>query len=240
MAEITLVAEPGRVTGSSQSRRLRADGRIPAVVYGHGTTAISVSVDGRELRHALSGESGTNQLLQLKVGSDTHLALARVLQRHPVRHTVVHVDFQIVSRDEVIAADVPIILTGEAKAVEQEQGLVEQQLTALTVNATPGRIPNSIEVDITGLKVGEAIRVGDLPLPSGVTTDTPEDEIVVIASVSRVAAEVEAAEAAEAAEGAEAEGGAEGAGTAGGGGSADTGAAGSGGDSATSEAGAEG
>ena len=207
MAEITLVAEPGRATGSSESRRLRAAGRIPAVVYGHGIEGISVSVDGRALRHALSGDSGTNQLLELKVGSDTHLAMARVLQRHPVRHTVLHVDFQIVRRDEVISADVPVILTGEAKAVEQEQGLVEQQLTSLTVNATPARIPNSIEVDISDLKVGEGIRVGDLQLPSGVTTDAPEDEIVVIASISTVAAEVAEVAEAEAAEAEAAEAG---------------------------------
>ena len=214
MAEITLVAEPGRATGSSESRRLRTAGRIPAVVYGHGVEGISVSVDGRELRHALSGESGTNQLLNLKLGSDTHLAMARVLQRHPVRHTVMHVDFQIVSRDEVITADVPIVLIGEAKEVELEQGFVEQQLTSLSVKATPGRIPNSIEVDISDLSVGEGIRVGDLPLPSGVTTEAPEDEIVVIASISKVAAEVaeiaeaEAEAAAEAAEAEVAEGGA--------------------------------
>jgi len=195
MAEITLVAEPDRTTGSSASRRLRSEGRIPAVVYGHGVEALSISVDGRELRHALSGESGTNQLLELKVGSDTHLALARVLQRHPVRHTVVHVDFQIVRRDEIISADVPLVLTGEAKAVELEQGLVEQPLTSITVHATPSRLPGSVEVDISDLKVGEGIRVGDLQLPSGVTTDTPEDEIVVIASISRVAAEVAEADA---------------------------------------------
>lgn len=196
MAEITLVAEPGRTTGSSESRRLRAAGRIPAVVYGHGVDGISVSVDGRDLRHALSGESGTNQLLELRIGSETHLAMARVLQRHPVRHTVMHVDFQIVRRDEVISADVPIVLTGEAKSVSQDGGMVEQQLTALTVKATPGRIPNSVEVDITDLNVGEGIRVGDLKLPSGVITEVPEEEIVVIASISTVAAE--AAELAEA------------------------------------------
>lgn len=203
MADVTLVAELGRETGSSASRRLRTAGRIPAVVYGHGVEAMSVSVDGRDLRHALSGESGTNQLLDLHIGSDRHLALARVLQRHPVRHTVTHVDFQIVSRDEVISADVPIVLVGENKAVSAEGGLIEQPLTALTVNATPGRIPNSIEIDITDLKVGDGIRVGDLKLPPGVTTDLPEDEIVVIASVSRVAADVAEAAEAEAGEGAE-------------------------------------
>lgn len=197
MAEITLVAEPGRRTGSSESRRLRAAGRIPAVVYGHGMEGVSVSVDGRELRHALSGEAGLNQLLQLEVGRDTHLAMARVLQRDPVRHTVVHVDFQIVRRDEVISAEVPILLTGEAKAVTAEGGIVEHPLTALTVHAIPSRIPSSIEVDVSGLTVGDGIRVGDLPLPSGVTTEVPAEEIVVIASVTRAAqqAEEEAAEA---------------------------------------------
>jgi large subunit ribosomal protein L25 len=208
MAEITLVAEPGRTTGSSASRRLRAAGRVPAVVYGHGMDGISVSVDGRELRHALSGDSGTNQLLELHIGTDKHLALARVLQRHPVRHTVVHVDFQVVSRDEVISADVPIVLTGESKSVAQEGGIIEQPLTSLTVKATPARIPNSIDIDISDLKVGEGIRVGDLKLPSGVTTEVLEDEIVVIASISTVAAEV--AEADEAAAEAAAEAGEEG------------------------------
>lgn len=204
MAEITLVLETGRTTGSAASRRMRAAGRIPAVVYGHGMAGESVSVDGRELRHALSGDAGVNQLLSLKVGSETHLALARALQRHPVRHTVLHVDFQVVSRDEIISAEVPVVLVGEARAVEMEQGLVEHILTSLTVHATPARIPNQIDVDISNLAVGEGIRVGDLPLPSGVTTDVPAEELVVIASVSRVAAEVEAVEAAEA-EAAEAE-----------------------------------
>jgi large subunit ribosomal protein L25 len=198
MAEFTLIAEPGRATGSSVSRRLRAAGRIPAVVYGHGVDGISVSVDGRELRHALSGDAGLNQLLSLQVGSDTHLAMARSLQRHPVRHTVLHVDFQIVRRDEVISAEVPVVLTGETKAVEQENGVVEQVLTSLTVNATPDRIPSNIEVDISALTVGEAIRVGDVRLPDGVTTDVSPDDPVVMASATRAAVEEAAEEGAEA------------------------------------------
>jgi large subunit ribosomal protein L25 len=199
MAEITLVAEPGRTPGSAPSRRLRASGRVPAVVYGHGAEGTSVSVDGRDLRHALSGSSGLNALLSLQVGDETHLAMARSLQRHPVRHTVVHVDFQIVRRDEVIAADVPIILVGEAKTVEQENGLVEQLITALTVNATPGLIPPHLEVDISGLTIGDGVRVSDLPLPAGVTTDVNPEELVVLASATRAAIEEEAAEGEEAA-----------------------------------------
>lgn len=189
MAEVTLVAEPGRATGSSESRRLRAAGRVPAVVYGSGVDPVSVSVDGRELRIALSGEAGTNQLLELHVGSDKHLALARVLQRHPVRYTVTHVDFQVVGRDQVVSADVPIILVGHAKSVEQDKGLVEQHLTSLTVRATPSQIPNSIEVDVTALTVGEAVRVGDLALPAGVTTDVSAEETVVVGSATRATME---------------------------------------------------
>jgi large subunit ribosomal protein L25 len=207
MAEFTLLAESGRSPGSAASRRLRAEGRIPAVVYGHGTEGISVSVDGRELRHALSGEAGLNQLLNLKIGSDNQLAMARAIQRHPVRHTVLHVDFQIVRRDEVISAEVPIILIGESKEVEQEKGVVEQLLTSLTVKSTPSSIPSSIEIDISGLTVGEGIRVADLPLPADVTTEINPDDFVVLASVSRAALEPEGEEGAEAAaEGEAAEG----------------------------------
>lgn len=203
MAEITLVAESGRTPGSAASRRLRAAGRIPAVVYGHGGAGTAVSVDGRDLRHALTGDAGLNQLLSLKVGSETHLAMARAVQRHPVRHTVLHVDFLIVRRDEVISAEVPITLVGEAKAVEQEKGVVEQLLTTLTVNATPGQIPTHLELDISDLTVGNGVRVADLALPNGVTTDLPADELVVVASLSRAA--IEGEEEAEGEEGAEGE-----------------------------------
>jgi large subunit ribosomal protein L25 len=144
--------------------------------------------------------------------------MARQLQRDPVRGTVDHVDFVIVRRDEVVSADVAIHLVGEAEQVHRADGLVEQQLFALTVNATPGNIPTGIEVDISGLAIGETIRVGDIKLPAGVTTDVDPDEPVVAGQASRVAAEIEAVEAEAAAElpegmvaeGAAAEGGAAG------------------------------
>jgi large subunit ribosomal protein L25 len=199
MAEITLVAQPGRATGSPESRRLRTAGRIPAVVYGHGIDAEAVSVDARELRLALSGDAGVNQLLSINVGGTDHLALARVLQRHPVRNTVVHVDFQVVSRTEVISADVPIVLVGEAKSIEQNRGVLEHTLQSLTIHARPGEIPNAIEVDITDMVIGDAVRVGDLKLPRGVTTELDPEEPVVMAEASEVAAEADELEAEEAA-----------------------------------------
>lgn len=200
MAEITLEAETGRVTGSRESGRLRRKGQIPGVIYGHGTTPVPVSVDGRELRAALTTEAGLNALLALDVAGETHLTLAREIQRHPVRNTVVHVDFQIVRRDEVVSADVPITLIGEANQVAINNGVVEHQLFSLTVQATPDRIPNIIEVDISGLAIGDAIRVGDLPLPPGVTTEVDPEDTVVLAQGSAVAAEMEAIEEAEVAE----------------------------------------
>lgn len=201
MAEITLAAEAGRTTGTRPSGRLRASGRIPAVVYGHGRPPLAVSVDARELRQALTTSAGLNQLLDLTIGDQRFLTLAREVQRHPVRNTVTHVDFLVVRRDEVISAEVPVLLTGEAKAVETERGVIAQPLTSLTVRAVPGSIPGSIELDVSDLAVGDTIRVGDLHLPAGVVTEVDPEDAVVVASPSEVVAEValEAGEAAEAA-----------------------------------------
>jgi large subunit ribosomal protein L25 len=196
MAEITLNAEVGRPHGSSASRRLRRDGKIPGVVYGHGTDPVPVAVEGRDLRTALSGESGTNQLLSLVAGDQTFLTLARELQRHPVKGTVVHVDFQIVRRDEVISADVPVTLVGEATEVHHGDGLVDQQLFSLPVRALPTDIPTNVEVDVTELTIGAAIRVADLVLPEGVTTELDPEAAVVIGQPPRVVTLEEEGEAA--------------------------------------------
>jgi large subunit ribosomal protein L25 len=199
MPETVLEAEAGRPLGSSESRRLRAAGKIPAVVYGHGTEPVPVAVGARDLRVALSGEAGTNALLSLRAGGKTYLTLARELQRHPVRGTITHVDFQIVRRDEVIAADVQILLKGEAIEVHHGDGLVDQQLFTLPVRAKPADIPTQVVVDISALTIGGVIRVGDLGLPKGVSVEL-DDEVPVVTGVPpRVQAEAE-----EAAEGAEA------------------------------------
>lgn len=186
MAEITLQAETGRTSGSPASKRLRRDGRIPAVVYGHGIDPVSISVDARELRGALTGDSGLNALLNLQLGSESHLAMAKVLQRDPVRNNVTHIDFLVVRRDEVVTADVPIHLVGESKSVHAEGGIVDQQMTSLTVRATPATIPSVLEVDITDLEVGDAIRVGDVKLPSGVETEVDPEDAVVVAQSQQV------------------------------------------------------
>ena len=206
MSEVTLIAEPGRAGGSRPAGRIRSEGRIPAVVYGHGIDALSVSINRRELRAALHTDAGHNALIDLHVGSERHLTIVKDLQRHPVRNEVVHVDFLVVNRDEVVTVDTPIVLQGEAKQVAQANGTVDQQLFSLTVHAKPGDIPNEIVIDVSGLTIGDAIRVGDLPLPAGVTTSLDPDETVVVAQVSRATIEAEQLEeeAAAAAEGEEA------------------------------------
>ena len=201
MEEVSLVADIGRVKGSSEARRLRAAGKVPGVLYGHGIDPIDVAVGSRALRAALTSESGLNALISLDVGGQNHLAMARQLQRHPVRRSIDHVDFVVVRRDEVVSVEVPIHLIGEALEVERADGLVEQSLHSLVVQAKPADIPNAIEVDISELAIGEAIRVADLKLPAGATTEIDPEEIVVAGQATRMGAETDAEEEAAAAAG---------------------------------------
>lgn len=208
MSEVTLTADHGRITGSGASGRLRGEGRIPGVVYGHGIDPISVSIARRELRAALHTDAGLNALINLQVDGGSHLTIVKELQRHPVRNEVTHVDFLVINRDEVLTVDVPIVLEGEAREVAAADGTVDQQLFSLAVQAKPGSIPNELVVDISGLTIGDAIRVGDLQLPSGVETHVDGEEPIVTAQITRAtieAEEIEGEEGAEAAEAAEGE-----------------------------------
>lgn len=206
MPEVTLAARSGRLTGTSATRRLRAEGWIPGVVYGHGADPIAVAVGAREFQIALSGEAGRNTLLSLEVDGANYLTLARDIQRHPVRHTVSHVDFLIVRRDEVITAEVPINLVGEAIEVQHGDGVVDQQLFALQIKARPADIPPSVDIDISALVIGGSLHVSDISLPAGVELETDLEATVVAGQPPRVqTAEELEAEAAE--EGAVAEGG---------------------------------
>ena len=210
MSESTLVAETGRPTGSRASGRLRAAGKIPGVLYGHGLTPVPLAVDRRELRHALSGPAGVNAVVQLKVGSDTHPTVVKDLQRDPVRRTVTHIDFIVVRMDEEITVDVPIVLEGEARQVTADDGLLEHALVTLAVVTTPADIPTHITVDVSGMAIGDVVRVGDLVLPRGVSTVIdPDTPVVVAAGATLEVPELEAAEEEGEGEGAEAAAGGE-------------------------------
>ncbi len=205
MPETTLTAHTGREIGSSSTRRLRADGKIPGVVYGHGSEPIAVAVVAREFQIAMSGEAGLNTLLQLQVDGKDLLTMARDIQHHPVRNVVTHVDFLIVNRDEQISAEVTINLVGEALEIAHGDGIVDQQLFTLHVKAKPTDIPPSVDIDITDLTIGGALHVSDITIPPGVELETDPHATVVAGNPPRVqvvtvAEEVEGEEAAPAAE----------------------------------------
>ena len=195
MSEATLTAQTGREIGSRSTRRLRAEGKIPGVVYGHGSEPIPVAVVAREFQIAMSGEAGLNTLLSLDVDGKALLTLARDLQHHPVRNTVTHVDFLIVNRDELISAEVTINLVGEAVEVAHGDGIVDQQLFTLHVKAKPTEIPPSVDLDISTLTIGGALHVSDIVIPAGVELETDLDATVVAGNPPRV--QVTAAEAGE-------------------------------------------
>jgi large subunit ribosomal protein L25 len=191
MPEVTLTAEAGRETGSSSTRRLRSQGKIPGVVYGHGADPIAVSVVAREFQIALSGEAGLNTLLTLEVGQQNFLTLARDIQHHPFRNVVTHVDFLIVSRDDVISAEIPINLVGEPVEVHHGDGIVDQQLFTLAIKAKPADIPPSVDIDISGLTIGASLHVSDITVPRGVELETDPEATVVAGQPPRVQATAE-------------------------------------------------
>src|SRR5215813_7409278 len=193
MSDATLIAQKRSETGSGVARRLRRDGRVPAVVYGLDEGTVSVSVPARELDHILHSASGSNTLITLKGDEGEQLALARQIHRHPVKGTLVHVDFVRVRADQAIEAEVPIQFTGEAEGV-REGGILEQSLFSLTVEALPRNIPNAIEHDVSALVIGDSIHVSDLAVPSGVTIVTDPEATVAHIAQPRVVEEEAPAE----------------------------------------------
>ncbi|MGB0112872.1 MAG: 50S ribosomal protein L25 [Ilumatobacteraceae bacterium] len=210
MSETVLTAETGRRAGSSDSRRLRAEGKIPAVVYGHGMDPLSVSVDRRELRQALSGAAGMNTILDVTVDGSVYPSLIKDIQRHPVRRSVQHIDFIQVNLNEEIVVAIPIHLEGEAKDVMANSGLVDLTMQELYVRTTPRNIPDGVTIDVTDMTMDSVIRVEDIPLPTGVTADADADApVVTVLTMRTPVLDAEEEAAAEAA--AEGEDGAEGA-----------------------------
>lgn len=209
--DIILAAETGRATGSAASRRLRSTGKVPAVLYGRGAEPAPLTVDWRDLRAALTTDKGLNALLTLQVGRKKTKAIVKEMQRHPVRRDVLHVDFLAVDVDVAITTDVPIVLEGEPTLVLREQGVVDQVLNALIVQAKPDAIPGHLSVDVSELEIGHTITVADIVLPDGVTTEVDPDETVVTAKLTSLALaeeeEVVEGEGEEGEEGAEGEAG---------------------------------
>lgn len=210
--DLSLTAETGRTPGSRHAGRLRAQGKVPGVVYGLGREPVSVGVQWTELRRALTTEAGLNALITLDIEGERDLTIVKDLQRDPVRREVLHVDFLRIDREVEVEVEVPVLVVGEAKEVENAKGIVEQHHMTLSVKALPADIPNELTIDITDLDIGDSITVAQVALPTGVSTEMEPDAPVVSGVATRftdepeVAVEGEEGEEGEVAEGEEAEG----------------------------------
>jgi large subunit ribosomal protein L25 len=175
------------IEGSRANRRLRREGRVPAVLYGGDAEPVALSVDARELRHALHGAGA---VLEIAVDGSTQNAVVKDTQLHPVRNEAMHIDFVRVRMDVAIQSIVTLELVGGDDAPgTSEGGVLEQQLRELNVEALPGDIPESIQLDASGLEINATVTVADVTAPDGVTIlDDPE---TVVASITLPRLEVE-------------------------------------------------
>ncbi len=194
----TLVATSGRVSGSAEARRIRREEKIPAVIYGQGMDPVSVIVDRRDLRLALSGAAGANTILEIKVDGNVYPAVVKDMQRHPVRRTVAHVDFLRINMSEELTIAVPVRLVGEAKAVVSEGGLVDPSQDTIDIVTTPANMPSEITIDISGMQPGDVIRLGEIVLPAGTRALGDADLPIVTAIAGSKAEAAPAAPAADA------------------------------------------
>ena len=176
--EQKLKAERRDESGKGSARKIRAAGRVPGVVYGHGGDPVHISVDARELFHTLHTDAGSNVLVNLRVDGQTTLAMPREVQRDHLRGRLLHVDFLRIARDEKITVEVPIQLAGESHGVK-EGGVIEHHLWTLEVECFPQDVPPAIEADITPLGVNESLKVEQLRLSDKLTVLTSPEEVIV-------------------------------------------------------------
>ena len=206
--EVTIQAEARQGTGKGVARKLRAVGKVPAVLYGRGLDPVAVAVDRMSLIRAFKTDAGRNVLIDLEVDGNTHLTLARELQKDPVRGTILHVDFLKIARDVEIEVDVSIHVVGDSPGVK-EGGVIEHHIWSVHLACLPGNVPERLDADISKMVIGDMLRVSDLKIPEGVTILTaPEEAVlgVIVPQILKVEEEAPAAEAVEGVEGEVAEG----------------------------------
>lgn len=186
MSEVRIHAEPRTQFGKGGARRTRREGKIPAVLYGHGTEPRHLALPAREFGQAIKG--GGNTLLTLELEGGNELALPKAIQRDPIRGHYEHVDLILVRRGEKVTVEVRLYLTGEA----DRDGLVDQQLMTLTVEAEATHIPDHFDVSIEGMTVGDNVTAGSVELPSGTTLVGEPEQVVVVVLAAPTAEQVDA------------------------------------------------
>ena len=180
MQQTQMKIEARTSTGKGISRRLRAAGRIPGIVYGRGVEPVAISLEPKALNAAIAGEGGLNNLITLEGGGDLDKVVVIVaeIQRDVIKRTPEHVDLHRVNMTEKIRVTVPVSLVGTAAGVK-EGGLLDFAHHSLHVECLPGQIPEHIEVNIADLKIGHAIHVNEISFPEGVKcVDNPKTPVV--------------------------------------------------------------
>jgi large subunit ribosomal protein L25 len=187
---LTLKAQRRSDTGKGVARKLRSDGQIPAVIYGHGRDPESLTITQAELDKVLSG-SGGSIVLELKIGNKKTRALIREVQRHPTRLNVLHVDFLEVHAGELLTLKTPIRLIGSPEGVRNQGGVLDQIMRELEIRVFPRNLPEFVEVDVDALTVGHSIHVRDIEVLDAEVLDDPDATVCTVVA-PRV--EVEAVE----------------------------------------------
>lgn len=202
MATASLNATVRSDKGTGVARKLRAGGNVPAVIYGHGREPQSLSINTREIDRLLSTVSAGSTVIELSVDGKVSRTLIREIQRHPVRRSIVHVDFQELVAGEKITVNIPLRFVGTADGVRNSGGILEETMHQVHLRLDPASIPDHIDVDVTPLTIGHSIHIRDLKLPEGVSIldDAGATVCVCIAPKTETAATTSEGEGASAAE----------------------------------------
>jgi large subunit ribosomal protein L25 len=184
--EVPITAEPRTEFGKGFARRTRAAGKVPAILYGHGTDTRHLTLPGHDLMMALKTQ---NALLRIEgLAGGNALALPKAVQRNPLKGVIEHVDLILVRRGEKVTVEVPVRVTGEVFP----GGLLDQQLVQVPVEAEATNIPQGFEVDVSGMELGTAVHAADLELPSGVTLAADPEALVLHVIAAPTAEQLEA------------------------------------------------
>jgi large subunit ribosomal protein L25 len=197
VSEVRIAAEPRTEFGKGAARRTRRAGKVPAVLYGHGTDPQHIMLPGHDLMKALKTPNVLLRVHGLADGDE--LALPKDVQRDPLRGFLEHIDLLLVKRGEKVTVEIPVNVTGDITP----GGRLEQSLIQITMEAEATHIPEAVEIDVNGMKVGDTLLAKDLSLPAGATLVADDDALVlqiVDATVSTGPAAAEADEAAAPAE----------------------------------------
>jgi large subunit ribosomal protein L25 len=178
--QVKLVAMPRAAAGKGETNRLRREGRVPAIIYGHRVDPTPVSVDARELFHALNGPAGRNALIALELEGSRTLVVARDLQRHAVRRDVLHLDLLAVDQDQQIDVEIPVHLV-DVDDVARDGGYLNQVRMVIPIRVRPGDTPDFIELSVAGMGIGDVKRLADVVglLPAGAELGDDPDRVIV-------------------------------------------------------------